>query len=787
MTAATATTAAVAVAALVALAPPVDGWVLYSPYGAAYDGDGYFLEGAGARWTEPTSFDLSKPVFRWTRDGDAFGNNGLGGGITWGMHPDFCAQVIPTFREERFFFDTVQFMTCGTLRHAIAVSFQTWASNHHFLNFKDVTDECAAPGAIDDDGNCRFAEVTIATQQMDGPMDDTAAFVRFDTADVGRSPTTTAGDVVVGGLGARRAQIKFATSLCWYLDATFCSMFHELNKIDSNFVTYVRFATFVCFGAALVSLLKILSNIVASMFGHASAYDAVRKRWFQSAAERARAQQRERHSTNIHWRTLLEYLTKMPVFGMLFSLFWTIFMPVFYNSVFMPCAECYGFSGVLAHEAGHLLGFQHPDVYTSMNLRAHDGVRMNASTCHRSLDHVELRPLDEGTDTIMNSVAAHRPKTCLTVDDLEGLNFLYPTCGEDTVHVPVCTKPLRLTGYLRLLIAVFLPYSIVTVVVLWILAYVRWRQREHVTKLRENVNRRSRQGVWLRAGMRATWAGPIKASRNATRRPGRMRRSLTRAVLPGMGGDKLVKALFGRAASRRAAAPTQAAAPSKPSPSLSKAAKSVAAPRRSVTRRPLGGTPIARPPTQQRQRKHQATSGQWESPPRRKNEATSLGFGLGLALDTVAEVAERDERDERDDRDERDERAGVAGLANLSGVARGGSASPNARGGGPPVARAQETTALTPSSTQPSIGAPLASPTSLVHRRPPAGTKSAAISSASGVVTATLTSPARGRRPPSEGRSHPPKATRQRPPTPKLDDVATPGAADLRYVGTVAV
>lgn len=723
--------------ALAALARHVGAWVLYSPFQQAFDGNGYFLEGVGARWTSPASFDLSRPVFRWTRDADALSDEGLGAGITWGMHPDFCNDVIPAFREERFFFNTVQFMTCDSLRHAIDVAFETWASNHRFINFKDVTAECAAPGAIDASGHCRFAEVTIAAQHMDGPMHDSAAFVRFDTTRVGFSPTTTAGDVVTGGLGARRAQIKFATSLCWYLDATFCSMFHALGRIDPAFVGYVRLATFGCFGLALSSLLWIASTAVASAFGHANAYEAVRKTCCRSAAQRALAQQQERRSTNMRWRTLLDYLTKMPLFGLLCSLFWTIFMPVFYNSVFVPCAECYGFSGVLAHEAGHLLGFQHPDVYAAMNLRASGGAVMNASTCRRPLDHVELHPLAEGTDTVMNSIAAHRPTTCLTADDLEGLNFLYPTCDEAAEpRAPICTKPLRLTGYLRLLIAVFVPYSVVTLVVLGLLAFVRWLQREHVAQLRANVHRRSQQGAWLRAGMRASWVGasnaPALGAADGRRAlPGRMRRSLTRAVLPGAGGESLVKSLFGRAVSRRAGVRASGGDPSKPRTSFAgRISRRSGFLQKAATRR--GGDE----PRHKREHRHHRHG-------RHKNGA------FAPVLDTVAELSEAAES----------QRAGGAAVGPVAATAF--------VRGGPPVARVQKKTALTtdslPSTPSASSGSDCSSGAAPPPRRrapaPDAQRPHAQSASAAAVARAP---PGRGAHPREGDQAPSPKATRLR-------------------------
>ena len=37
--------------------------------------------------------------------------------------------------------------------------------------------------------------------------------------------------------------------------------------------------------------------------------------------------------------------------------------PLFYFRVFVPCIACYDFEAAVAHEIGHLLGFQHPDVH----------------------------------------------------------------------------------------------------------------------------------------------------------------------------------------------------------------------------------------------------------------------------------------------------------------------------------------------------------------------------------------------------------------------------------------
>jgi hypothetical protein len=53
---------------------------------------------------------------------------------------------------------------------------------------------------------------------------------------------------------------------------------------------------------------------------------------------------------------------------------------------------------------------------------------MDASTCEAPLSHVMIEPLPEGADSLMFSMTKHRDRTCLTDDDVEGLNYLYPSC-----------------------------------------------------------------------------------------------------------------------------------------------------------------------------------------------------------------------------------------------------------------------------------------------------------------------------------------------------------------------
>ena len=53
-----------------------------------------------------------------------------------------------------------------------------------------------------------------------------------------------------------------------------------------------------------------------------------------------------------------------------------------------------------------------------------------------------VEPHPEGApvkDSIMKALTQHNPRVCLTEDDLEALNVLYPDCSHSISH-PVCDK-----------------------------------------------------------------------------------------------------------------------------------------------------------------------------------------------------------------------------------------------------------------------------------------------------------------------------------------------------------
>ena len=47
---------------------------------------------------------------------------------------------------------------------------------------------------------------------------------------------------------------------------------------------------------------------------------------------------------------LIDFISVMPTFTIIFSLFFLIFIPSFYYRIFIPCYDCYDFEATIAHE-----------------------------------------------------------------------------------------------------------------------------------------------------------------------------------------------------------------------------------------------------------------------------------------------------------------------------------------------------------------------------------------------------------------------------------------------------
>jgi hypothetical protein len=270
------------------------------------------------------------------------------------------------------------------------------------------------PGTVTE---CSMAKLLITTDQaytgnVGVDISSFAAFVENQKLGTGRlplgtAPALTSGVQLARGKGLTRSQMTISTGICWYLDTTFCYSFHSLQDAGLDVALMMRIViSVICVIAALVVAYIFIAGLKQALCprGQKLREGEVRQRVFGRRCD-----------------AVLVSLARMPLFCLLFSLFWIIAAPTFYFMIFIPCWDCYDFKATVAHEVGHVLGFDHPDVHAERNLGAK--VKMGGqSVCTDPLspNNIEMRPLSEGYDSIMFATTKHRSRTCLTADDLEG-------------------------------------------------------------------------------------------------------------------------------------------------------------------------------------------------------------------------------------------------------------------------------------------------------------------------------------------------------------------------------
>lgn len=208
---------------LLGLAAPAAPWVLYSPIKRLLPPPRTYEDGFGVAWTPgvtgaPPPFDLGSVAYRWSLPPSSTSDDGLGSGISWALHRDFCAHMLRRFPEEdeqaKLFGPA--FIRCDDLRDTIARSMNTWTINHKQLYFTDVTDSCAdAAGAA-----CAAAELFIVPDVVvpdsAATTKDLAAYVSADRTTIDYVPWSTAGNQQASGLGMRRALLLVdSTDICW--------------------------------------------------------------------------------------------------------------------------------------------------------------------------------------------------------------------------------------------------------------------------------------------------------------------------------------------------------------------------------------------------------------------------------------------------------------------------------------------------------------------------------------------------------------------------------------------
>lgn len=420
--------------------------------------------------------------FLWTFPEQSTDDRGLGGGIAWAWDDALCGAIEPLLKEDLFFFPLVE---CKDIKAAMHRALDSWAANHRFISFIDVSDDCRARHGVVNE-TCELIELWVTARDPADPGLTNEAARAWPNALTTQSFRYTNGatpqlwDAEAGRLVPRQVvetrggTIAFTghrvgqDSICWYLDSTFCAPFHTLKTLPGLTPNAVK-----TYGLALVVAITGFTLVVTLCQLLALCKEVVRPDAPSTVASntsrrRLSAKDIRPGSCADRCAALADALARWSVCctAVRFVLFVTPWL--FYNQIFLPCFSCYDFEASAMHEIGHILGLSHPDMAAAStsyvsgctaatcgpgnahNLRRAPGLSWSqtaALDCSYPFDSIELT--EEVRPSAMISFTQHNPRPCLELDDLEALHALYPDCGHRAAHV-VCIKTQHNIGFVRL-------------------------------------------------------------------------------------------------------------------------------------------------------------------------------------------------------------------------------------------------------------------------------------------------------------------------------------------------
>lgn len=434
---------------------------------------------------------------RWMFPATSSDTNGLGGGLAFTVEPDFCEKLMPQMEDRSFIW-------CRDLQASMLRAMETWAANHQDIDFINATDKCAAEAAVadcfasppdgyDSRGNCSklctAAEIFILAEHLydeDGEIETEPARVGLYTS-VGlgegnsvlvKGPRTTSGPSPLTSVAIQKATLTINRNQCFSIDRYFCpGMYEGLSR---------GYNPLVVFSILLMPLLAVaIVGIVVKVC-------------------MAACQMKEGHGMSRSWA----YGTVAIIHGFSTPIWLTwliitcfILAPYVQFVIVMTCMTCFDFEASMVHYVGEVLGLADPqmdaldygnfamrnftDSLNRTKTRLIDGANCDSEAILPPTDGNALcvaaayNETGLGTGSVMLTPSLGRAERCPTMDDLAGLNMLYPTCLFTNQNDPIC-MPGDLYGLsVTRMAAVVLTGTMITFFVLLFLSWTTaWCMRK---------------------------------------------------------------------------------------------------------------------------------------------------------------------------------------------------------------------------------------------------------------------------------------------------------------------
>ena len=437
-------------------------------------------------------FAFKEPRARWTMPYDSLSQEGLSRKLRFAVNPNLCEQVRPRFIESirvSWAGGKSTLCRCEEIEETLIRGFKAWAFNNKHISFYNVSWECSAAEIAAE--SCAAAEILVSASAPRAETEqDEVAVTTLETSSHtsdGEPPRDTSdggegshggGRLIEGDRAISKAKIRFILTdeVCYYLDDSFC---RSLTRSDFDVKSLVLGIYVVCH----VLGLSILAYRVLR-FGHS---------WMITGKESAH-------------KLLLKFLSRQ-------WLTWAtgilvIFPNVLYFGLLLPCLNCVSFEALVVHQIGIALGLAPlTDEVATWGVRTMVGASrlarghvLDNTTCGNthlkpgvSGSSLELTDWSEGCSgddpwtcserdfSVMLRPSPYHNRACLSQDDLDALNILYPSC-KGANSEPICIRSDRNHFWINFVCMGCVPLVAVALLAFAGLLLARRRQRQRMTK-----------------------------------------------------------------------------------------------------------------------------------------------------------------------------------------------------------------------------------------------------------------------------------------------------------------